>query len=115
MRMFYEDKEVINKEVLGVVVSYWVKQDFSDFLFYYYLVRVSGEKEEINELLVIVSSKFVDFFLMMKFYYFWLVDIFYYLMQMMSVYKNNDNFKVVWEIIQVIEENIIRLGVDYFK
>ena len=115
MRMFYEDKEVINKEALGAAASYWVKQDPSDPLLYYHLARASGEKEEINELLATASSKLVDPFLMMKFYHSWSVDIPYYLMQMMSVYKNNDNPKAAWEIIQVIEENTTRLGADHFK
>lgn len=115
MRMFYKDKEVINKEALGAAASYWIKQDPSDPLLYYHLARASGEKEEINELLAAASSKLVDPFLMMKFYHSWSVDIPYYLMQMMDVYKSNDNPKAAWKIIQLIEENTTRLGADHFK
>ncbi len=115
MRMFYKDNEVVNKKALRTAASYWIKQDPSEPLLYYHLARASEEVEEVNRLVAEASSKLIDPFLMMKFYHSWSVDIPYYLMQMMDVYKNNDNPEAAWEIIQLIEENTTRLGVDHFK
>lgn len=115
MRMFYKDNEVLNKEALAAAAKYWITQAPNDPMLYYHLARASEKKEVINQLLAEASSKLLDPFLMMKFYHSWSVDIPYYMMQMMEVYKNNDNPKAAWEIIQLIEENTSSLGVDHFK
>lgn len=114
LRLLCKEEGVLNRQALEKAALYWITQDDSDPLLYYYLSRAKAESLESDELLKIATDKLVDPFLGMKHQHAWSIDIPYYLMEFIKEYEKNGNATAAWGLIQLIEENTRKLSPKHF-